>query len=128
LVAAAGSLVIILAPGLPLMYVGGVLVGGAAGIFYTANWALGTRLVPSREAGRYLGISNLAGAGAGAVGAYVGGPIADAFTRSLPQSPGLGYVVLFAIFGCLFLFSSFAATRIKPLAVPIPDPIPSPID
>jgi len=127
LVASAGSLVIILAPGLPLMYVGGVLVGGAAGIFYTANWALGTRLVPPSEAGRYLGISNLAGAGAGAVGAYVGGPIADAFTRSLPQAPGLGYVVLFAIFGCLFLFSSFAATRITPPAAPIPDPVPSSI-
>ena len=44
--------------------------------FLAANWALGTEIVPKEEAGRYLGISNLAGAGAGAVGAYIGGPIA----------------------------------------------------
>jgi MFS family permease len=126
LVAATGSLVIILSSTLPTIYVGAVLVGAAAGIFYTANWALGTRLVPPSEAGRYLGISNLAGAGAGAVGAYIGGPIADAFTRALPQSPGLGYVVLFAIFGCLFLFSSYAASRISPPPADLPSSSPQP--
>jgi hypothetical protein len=40
------------------------------------------------EAGRFLGISNLAGAGAGAIGTYIGGPIADFFTVNVPQMPG----------------------------------------
>ena len=49
----------------------------ATGLFMTANWALGTDLVPAGEAGRYLGVSNLAGAGAGIVGAGIGGLVAD---------------------------------------------------
>ena len=104
-VAAIGTLIAILSPTLPLIVVGGALIGGATGLFYTANWALGTLLVPKEEAGRFLGISNLAGAGAGAVGAYIGGPIADYFTVHFPDAPGLGYVLLFAIYGMLFLVS-----------------------
>jgi MFS family permease len=73
---------------------------------------LGTELVPKEEAGRYLGLSNLAGAGAGAVGAYIGGPIADFFITANPDLPGIGYVLLFAIYGTLFLLSSLAAGRI----------------
>ena len=75
-----------------------MFIGAGVGLFYPANWALGTDIVPGEQAGRYLGISNLAGAGAGAVGAYIGGPIAD----------NQGYVLLFAIFGALFLASSLA--------------------
>ena len=70
-------------------------------------------MVPKSEAGRYLGISNLAGAGAGAVGAYIGGPVADFFTVHTPEIPGLGYVALFAIYGLLFLFSVFALTHVR---------------
>jgi MFS family permease len=107
-----GTLVFLLSTNLILIYVGGCIIGIAAGLFYTANWALGTSLVPKEEAGRYLGISNLAGAGAGAVGAYIGGPIADFFTTHVPDQPGLGYVLLFAIYGLLFLFSLVALARI----------------
>jgi MFS family permease len=113
LLAAAGTLIALLSPNLNIIYVGGTLIGVATGLFYTANWALGTDLVPRREAGRYLGISNLAGAGAGAVGAYIGGPIADYFTVNMPQFQGLGFIVLFSIYGALFLFSVFALSQIR---------------
>ncbi len=113
LLAFLGSLIAIILPNLLLIYIGGTLIGAGTGIFFTANWALGTTLVPKESAGRYLGISNLAGAGAGAVGAYIGGPIADYFTIYSPQTPGLGYILLFAIFGIMFLFSVLAVTRIK---------------
>ena len=113
LLAFVGTVIAILVPSLTFIYIGGTLIGASTGIFFTANWALGTALVPKAEAGRYLGISNLAGAGAGAVGAYIGGPIADYFTNNVPDSPGLGYILLFSIYGMLFLFSVFAATRIK---------------
>jgi MFS family permease len=112
-VATLGTLIAILSPSLVVIYVGGCLIGAATGLFYTSNWALGTELVPKAEAGRYLGISNLAGAGAGAVGAYIGGPIADYFTLHVPGAPGLGYVLLFAIYGALFLLSTAALVRIK---------------
>ena len=48
-----------------------------------------------------------------AVGAYIGGPIADFFTVNIPSVPGLGYVLLFTIYGILFLFSVIALARVK---------------
>jgi hypothetical protein len=69
--------------------------------------------VPEKEAARYLGIANIAGAGAGAVGAYISGPIADYFTRLLPESPGLGYSLIFALFGLLFLGSTLSLLLVQ---------------
>jgi Na+/melibiose symporter-like transporter len=106
ILASIGTLLVILTPNMPLIYVGGVLIGLASGIFFVANWALGTELVPQKEAGRWLGISNLAGAGAGAIGGYIGGPIGD----------GAGYIVLMGLYGFLFLFSTIALLKIRPSA------------
>jgi MFS family permease len=105
LIAALGTAVLlgtIWVPNLTLIYVGGCILGLAAGLFMTTNWALGTRLVPPEEAGRYLGISNLAGAGAGMIGSGIGGPIADYLNGTMP---GLGYFSIFAGYGILFLLS-----------------------
>ncbi len=113
LLATAGTLIAMSATGMAAMYVGGCLIGIATGVFYTANWALGTELVPRSEAGRYLGISNLAGAGAGAIGAYIGGPIADYFTLHVPEIAGMGYVLLFGIYALLFLLSVVALGPIR---------------
>jgi Na+/melibiose symporter-like transporter len=115
ILAALGTLIFLLSPSLTPIYIGGCLVGMAAGLFFTANWALGTDLVPKEEAGRYLGLSNLAGAGAGAVGSYIGGPIADYFTVQAPNQPGLGYVLLFAIYGVLFLLSVIVLRKVRPV-------------
>ncbi len=113
LVAVLGVVVALSLPNLVVIYVGGCLIGISFGVFYASNWALGTLLVPKAEAGRYLGLSNLAGAGAGAVGAYIGGPIADFLTAQVPQVPGFGYVLLFTIYGLLFLFSALALTQVR---------------
>ena len=113
LVAVLGTVIALIIPSLPVIYIGGCIIGVSAGLFYTANWALGTLLVPKAEAGRYLGISNLAGAGAGAVGAYIGGPIADFVTLRVPRIAGFGYVLIFTIYGLLFLFSVIALTQVK---------------
>lgn len=112
IIAAIGTIILVLAPNLGTIYVGGSIVGAASGVFFTTNWALGTDLVPKETAGRYFGIANLAGAGAGAVGSYIGGPIADFFTTNVPQIPGLGYVILLAIYGMLFLLSSLVMLKI----------------
>ena len=113
IMAAVGALIIVVAPDITLMYVGGCFVGVATGMFFTTNWALGTDLVPRENAGRYLGISNLAGAGAGAVGAYIGGPIADYFTIHVPYFPGIGYVLIFAIYSVLFLLSAIVLIGVR---------------
>jgi MFS family permease len=110
---ALGVAAIMLATDMTLITVGGIIVGAATGTFFTTNWALGTDIVPKAKAGRYLGLSNLAGAGAGAVGAYIGGPIADYFTVRMPEVAGLGYVLLFGIFGVLFLLSALVLVMVR---------------
>jgi MFS family permease len=121
LLAALGTGIALTTNQLWLFYACGIIIGVAAGTFYTANWAVGTRLVPTQEAGRFLGIANLAGAGAGAIGAYLGGPLADYFSRSIPQYAGLGYLVLFSLFGLLFLVSTFAILRVTEQRTIVPD-------
>ncbi len=113
LIAAMGTAIVLFATNLTLVFIGASIIGVATGVFYTASWALGTGLVPEDEAGRYLGISNLAGAGAGAVGAYIGGPVADFFTRHAAEIPGLGYVVIFAIYGLMFLLSTLLLAKVQ---------------
>ncbi|MBI5880277.1 MAG: MFS transporter [Chloroflexi bacterium] len=68
-------------------------VGFGTGIFLVCNWALGIRLSPGGAGGKYLGISNLATAGAG-MAAGLGGRIIDAF----------GYAPLFALGTVSILF------------------------
>jgi MFS family permease len=110
IVAGAGTLLLLFSVNIFMVYFSGFLIGVATGVFVTTNWALGTDLVPPEEAGRYLGISNLAGAGAGVVGAGIGGPLADFFNLS---SPGLGYLVVFAIYGVCFLLSSMTLLKVR---------------
>jgi len=110
LVAAGGTVLLLFATTVPFVLVCGCILGAATGTFYATNWALGTDIAPPQEAGRYLGISNLAGAGAGIIGAGIGGPLADFFNN---LQPGLGYLVLFAIYAALFLLSALTLTQIK---------------
>ena len=100
-------------PSLAMIYIAGTIIGLGTGLFMTANWALGTDLVPPLEAGRYLGISNLAGAGAGIVGAGIGGIVADQLNLF---KPGLGYFAIFACYAVLFLLSTLALVRVRPVA------------
>jgi MFS family permease len=113
LVAAVGGFLLlgtIWVPNLPLVYVAGTFIGVATGLFMTSNWALGTDLVPAAEAGRYLGISNLAGAGAGIVGAGIGGLIADYLNGF---HPGLGYFSVFASYAVLFALSAVSLMGVR---------------
>lgn len=96
-----------------LVIVSGCIIGLGAGTFMSTNWALGTQLVPPEEAGKYLGISNLAGAGAGIVGKGIGGPLADYFNS---VKSGLGYLVIFFLYALLFIFSALILVKIKPPA------------
>jgi MFS family permease len=89
-------------PNMALILVAGSILGLATGLFMTTNWALGTKVVPPAEAGRYLGISNLAGAGAGMIGSGIGGFVADSLNAVFS---GLGYFSIFASYGVLFVLS-----------------------
>lgn len=106
IVAAAGNVLLLITiwlPNLAIVYISGTIIGLATGLFMTANWALGTDLVPADEAGRYLGVSNLAGAGAGIIGAGIGGLVADTINH---YYMGLGYFAVFAAYAVLFGLST----------------------
>jgi len=110
LIAAVGAGLLLLARDMPAVLISGCIIGLGTGLFMAVNWALGTDLAPRTQAGKYLGISNLAGAGAGIVGAGIGGPLADSFNA---LRPGLGYLVIFAIYGGLFLLSVAALGGVR---------------
>lgn len=76
----------------------GLLLGVGAGAFLAVNWAWATDLASHEQAGRYLGISNLATAGAGVLAA-IGGPLID---WGNAQTMGLGYNIVF-VGGALWL-------------------------
>jgi MFS family permease len=109
IVAAAATFLLLFSLNVPMVLASGCIIGIATGVFMATNWALGTDLVPPEEAGRYLGISNLAGAGAGIVGTGIGGPMADYFNA---YRPGLGYLVILAIYGALFLLSTLTLIKV----------------
>lgn len=85
-----------------LMIFGGVL-GAGIGLFLTSNWALANSLAPEAEAGKYLGLTNLATAGSGAL-ARLEGPALD-WLNVLSPGAWIGYKGLF-IFGALCMLSS----------------------
>jgi MFS family permease len=71
----------------------GVIIGAGMGIFNSVNWAWATDLVPAQEAGKYLGLSNLATAGSAAASRLFG-PLIDLINRWVPNG---GYTLLFVV-------------------------------
>jgi MFS family permease len=86
----------------------GSVVGAGIGLFLTANWALANKLAPPAEAGKYLGFTNIATAGSGAL-ARLEGPAIDALNAFQPGA-WLGYTALF-LFGAIITFASMFLLR-----------------
>ena len=109
--AAGGMLLMLIPRDMPgLMLFGGVL-GAGIGLFLTANWALANRLAPGEEAGKFLGLTNLATAGSGAL-ARLEGPALD-WLNELWPGQWVGYIWLF-VFGALCItLSMFLLGKIK---------------
>lgn len=103
IIGAIGVAVMVFGSSVSLMYLAAAIIGLAYALFNVASWALSIDIIPKDRAGEFLGLQNLAGAGAGAIGAYIGGVIAD-------QS---GYVLMMAMFGIMFLLSAAAAIFIR---------------
>lgn len=86
----------------------GGVVGAGMGLFLTANWAQANRLAPVAEAGKYLGLTNLATAGAGAL-ARLEGPFIDVLNKAQPGA-WWGYTALF-LFGTACALASLPLLR-----------------
>jgi MFS family permease len=79
--------------------------------FVSVNWALATDLIPAEEAGKYLGLSNLATAGSGAVG-RLAGPLIDGINALRPGAY-LGYPALFLLASASALLGTLLMLRIR---------------
>jgi MFS family permease len=109
--AAVGILALILARDVPSLTAVGGVIGIATGTFLSVNWALATDLIPQEEAGKYLGFSNLATAGAGAA-SRLGGPLIDALNALRPGAY-LGYPALFVMASASTLLGTLLILRIR---------------
>lgn len=89
----------------------GALLGSGVGLFLTANWALFNLLAPEDNAGLYLGLTNLATAGAGAVG-RLGGPLIDLLNNANPGEYA-GYSAMFIFGAFCTLLSALLLRRVK---------------
>ena len=103
LIGAFGVGLMVFATQLPLLYLAAGIIGLSYALFNVASWALGTEIIPPERAGEFLGLQNLAGAGAGAIGAYIGGAIAD----------HSGYALLMGMFGVMFILSAVTTLFIR---------------
>jgi MFS family permease len=103
-----GSLLLIGARTPVTLLVYGSVLGAGLGLFLTSNWAIANILAPSEQAGKYLGISNLATAGAGAM-ARLAGPVID-LLNNVKAGLYFGYTFLFLL-GALAIFMSVIFLR-----------------
>jgi MFS family permease len=100
---AAGILLMLLAKDVTGLTIFGSILGAGIGLFLTSNWALANRLAPEGEAGKFLGLTNLATAGSGAL-ARLEGPALDVLNAAQPGA-WIGYKGLF-IFGAVCMLLS----------------------
>jgi MFS family permease len=96
-------------PGMLLIY--GSIVGAGIGLFLTASWALSNRLAPAGQAGKFLGLTNLATAGAGAL-SRLEGPLIDLGNNSHPGA-WTGYTGMFVFGAVCAVLSMVLLSRIK---------------
>jgi MFS family permease len=108
LMAAAGMLLILLATDMRGLLIFGSVLGAGIGLFLTSNWALANLLAPGQEAGKYLGLTNLATAGSAAL-ARLEGPALDGLNALWPGA-WVGYKGLF-IFGAACMLLSLLFLR-----------------
>jgi len=108
---AVGMLLFRLALTTGMLLVYGSIVGAGIGLFLTASWALSNRLAPADQAGKFLGLTNLATAGAGAL-SRLEGPLIDLGNNARP-GVWAGYTGMFVFGAICAVLSMVLLSRIK---------------
>ncbi len=111
LISAAGCFLLVNARDMHSLIIFAGVLGAGIGLYLTSNWALASRLAPKDQAGKFLGLTNLATAGASAFSRLLGVPI-DLLNHAFPGRY-LGYSALFILGGVGALLSLFLLARVK---------------
>ena len=109
-VAAGGMLLMLLATDMRGLMIFGSVLGAGIGLFLTSNWALANSLAPQEEAGKYLGLTNIATAGSAAL-SRLEGPALDWLNAAWPGA-WVGYKGLFVFGAVCMLLSLFLLRKI----------------
>lgn len=94
-----GILLVIVYQSYASIMIAAAILGVATGAFSSTNWALATDLVTKGKEARYLGLANMATAGAGVLAGLVG-PLIDHYEGI---TTGLGYQIM--LVACLLFFA-----------------------
>mgnify|MGYP000981945982 CR=1 FL=1 len=111
IMAAIGIALLVFARSVGAVYAFGAIIGMATGVFVSVNWALATDLIPHDQGGKYLGFTNFATAGAGAI-SRLGGPLIDGINAIWPGSFA-GYPVTFGIAALATLVGALLLVRVR---------------
>ncbi|HEX3508665.1 MAG TPA: MFS transporter [Candidatus Dormibacteraeota bacterium] len=91
----------------------GVLIGIGYGVFFSVDWAFIQDVIPTQEAGLFMGFSNIATAGSGIIARFIGGFLLDPFNHG-PKLLGLpgGFPVIFSIFSASLLVGALLILKV----------------
>lgn len=78
------------------------IIGAGMGFYLTSNWTLAVKLAPEEQAGRFMGLTNLATAGASALG-RLEGPVIDLLNRYSTDAYWGYKFMFFFCFACSIL-------------------------
>jgi Na+/melibiose symporter-like transporter len=111
LISAIGAFLLVIAKDIPTLTFFAGILGAGIGLYLSSSWALASRLAPKKEAGKFLGLTNLATAGASAVSKLGGIPI-DMVNNAFPGHY-YGYTGLFVLGGTFALLSMLLLHKVK---------------
>ncbi|HYS28899.1 MAG TPA: MFS transporter [Candidatus Limnocylindria bacterium] len=115
LVGALGAGLEIAAPSIWLVLAFGAIIGISLGAFLSVDWAFMTDLIPKVEAGRFMGLSNIATASAGVFARPILGPIIDAFNNH--RTSAAGYRVMFGVVVLFYLIAFVALQPVREIKI-----------
>jgi MFS family permease len=110
--ASAGMLMMPASTDLGGLYGAGSLIGAGMGLFLTSNWTLANRMAAPSQAGRYMGLTNIATAGAAAL-ARLEGPVVDHLNSARPGA-WLGYQAIFIFGAVCIILSTLFLSKVRP--------------
>lgn len=107
-----GAVVIATAPAYWMVVAAAVPIGICSGVFLGVDWALMTDIIPKAESGRYMGISNIAVAGAGPIASTVGGLLVFAASAAA-LGPALAYRSIFVLMAIELVLGALALRHVN---------------
>jgi MFS family permease len=113
---AMGGLMLAAAPAYWVVLAAAIPIGICSGVFLGVDWALMTDIIPKAESGRYMGISNIAVAGAGPIGSALGGLITFAVALLIADrvvAADIGYRALFLVMALELVLGALALRRVR---------------